>query len=396
MTKELTTKLNYTTLSHEEQSVLKQIWTCLFDLWGKNSDPNVNNHLIKKESDSASSTTTATTVTDTANKSSIHEQFQKILNLDANALYEEFWEMLRLESPDCNLLRFARARNFNLDETIKLLSRNFKFRLERNINDAVNQGEFGIFHEENKPLGIIKNLELQKVALAYRDKEGRPIILVRPKLHFSRDQTEDELEKFAIYVIEITRLFMKEGNATILFDLNGFTLSNMDYTPVKFIITCFEAHYPESLGSLLIYKAPWLFSPIWAIVKNWLDPVVASKVVFAKNLKDLTKYVDMKQIPGYMGGENIEFDLETYTAPEVDGLLKNDDTKASLLKIRSEIINKFESITKDWIQETDPAKSQKLWDIKCELGESLCDNYSQLDPYIRTRCQYDTQGFLNI
>jgi hypothetical protein len=29
---------------------------------------------------------------------------------------------------------------------------------------------------------------------------------------------------------------------------------------VKFILKCFEANYPESLGILLIHNAPWIFS----------------------------------------------------------------------------------------------------------------------------------------
>lgn len=33
----------------------------------------------------------------------------------------------------------------------------------------------------------------------------------------------------------------------------------MDYVPVKFIIMCFEANYPESLGVVLIHNAPWVF-----------------------------------------------------------------------------------------------------------------------------------------
>lgn len=64
---------------------------------------------------------------------------------------------------------------------------------------------------------------------------------------------------------------------TIVFDMTGFSLSNMvwftgriarkdtadsskEYQPVKFIIKCFEANYPESLGLLLIHNAPWIFS----------------------------------------------------------------------------------------------------------------------------------------
>lgn len=34
---------------------------------------------------------------------------------------------------------------------------------------------------------------------------------------------------------------------------------SQDYTPVKFMIKCFEANYPESLGAVLVHKAPWVF-----------------------------------------------------------------------------------------------------------------------------------------
>lgn len=67
---------------------------------------------------------------------------------------------------------------------------------------------------------------------------------------------------------------------TIMFDMTGFSMANMvrlhvvcivrdehqvltvppqDYTPVKFMIKCFEANYPESLGAVLVHKAPWVF-----------------------------------------------------------------------------------------------------------------------------------------
>lgn len=42
--------------------------------------------------------------------------------------------------------------------------------------------------------------------------------------------------------------------------MKDFSLSNMDFPPVKFIIKCFEANYPESLGLLLIHNAPWVFA----------------------------------------------------------------------------------------------------------------------------------------
>lgn len=42
--------------------------------------------------------------------------------------------------------------------------------------------------------------------------------------------------------------------------MTDFSLANMDYAPVKFMVKCFEANYPESLGTVLIHKAPWIFS----------------------------------------------------------------------------------------------------------------------------------------
>lgn len=46
---------------------------------------------------------------------------------------------------------------------------------------------------------------------------------------------------------------------TIVFDMTGFSMANMDYAPVKFMVKCFEANYPECLGAVLVHKAPWIF-----------------------------------------------------------------------------------------------------------------------------------------
>jgi hypothetical protein len=77
----------------------------------------------------------------------------------------------------------------------------------------------------------------------------------------------------------------------------------MDYTPVRFMIKCFEANYPESLGAVLVHKAPFVFSAIWNIIKGWLDPVVASKIHFTKHLEDLEQYIPRSQIMKELGGD---------------------------------------------------------------------------------------------
>lgn len=72
---------------------------------------------------------------------------------------------------------------------------------------------------------------------------------------------------------------------------------------MKFLVTCFEAYYPETLGSCLIHKAPWVFSTVWNLITPLLDPVVATKIHFTKDCEELTIYVSKDSLPGNITGE---------------------------------------------------------------------------------------------
>ncbi len=64
--------------------------------------------------------------------------------------------------------------------------------------------------------------------------------------------------------------------------------------------------YPERLGYMLIINAPWIFKPLWAMVKPWLDPNTVSKIrVFGYNdyQEELKKVIDVSEIPKEYGGQ---------------------------------------------------------------------------------------------
>lgn len=74
---------------------------------------------------------------------------------------------------------------------------------------------------------------------------------------------------------------------------------------VKFLVQCFEAYYPESLGILIIHKAPLVFWGVWKIIEPWLDPVVASKIRFTRGDKELTDVIEAERLPNkYEGGKD--------------------------------------------------------------------------------------------
>ncbi|KAH3661788.1 hypothetical protein OGAPHI_005966 [Ogataea philodendri] len=307
-----------------------------------------------------------------------------------------FWEFLRHDTPDNLILRFVRARKWDVDKSLAMIAHTMTWRSkEFGVEKLLREGELGLLEDGRK--GVIKQFETGKCYIRGFDKTGRPIVFIRPRFHFPSEQTEEEVEMFTILVIEYARLILNEpvDSCSVVFDLTGFTMGNMDYTSVKFIIKAFEAHYPESLGVLFIHSAPWIFGGIWNIVKNWLDPVVASKIVFAKKYEDLLKVIDAKHLPKDLGGEDT-FEWKYLEPTKTDnGKLHTDPAKKKELEEeRSKLIENFVLKTIEWIECHETEKSRALMTERLALGKQLSENYKLLDGYIRNRGIYDRLGYI--
>lgn len=177
--------------------------------------------------------------------------------------------------------------------------------------------------------------------------------------------------------------------------MTDFSMANMDYVPVKFMIKCFEANYPESLGTVLVYKAPWIFNAIWNIIRGWLDPVVAGKVHFAKNVEELQKFVPMSQIPAELGGDE-KWQYE-YVEPREgeNARMQEEAPRLQLEGERVELVKQYESSILDWIAggETTEGLEERRKE-RDTIAEGLRLNYWKLDPYIRARTLYDRIGLI--
>jgi hypothetical protein len=175
--------------------------------------------------------------------------------------------------------------------------------------------------------------------------------------------------------------------------LTGFSLANMDYTPVKFIIKCFEANYPESLGSVIVYKAPWVFNAIWSILRGWLDPVVAAKVHFAKNVRELEKSIPRKQIPKELDGDEDWTYKYVEPVPGENEKMNDEATKGALEGERADIVKKYENAVIRWLHEGEAVMEENRKE-RDSAAEELRQNYWKLDPYVRARSVYDRLGIL--
>ncbi|KAJ8968258.1 hypothetical protein NQ317_001900 [Molorchus minor] len=183
---------------------------------------------------------------------------------------------------DFSLKRYLRAFK-TADNAFKAILKTNKWRQEYGVNSLT----------PDTP-SIKVNFEANKArVLRHRDMQGRPVIYIPAKNHNATNRDIDELTKFIVYCLRHVKKCFEEivDNLCIVFDLQDFGVTCMDYQLVKNLIWLLSRHYPERLGVCLIINSSTLFSSCWAVIKGWLDENTTSKVVFVGSEDELCKYL---------------------------------------------------------------------------------------------------------
>ncbi|KAJ1967934.1 phosphatidylinositol transfer protein csr1 [Dispira parvispora] len=310
-------------------------------------------------------------------------------------LRESFWRVVQADHPDSILLRFLRARKWNVDKALAMILTALRWRIESRVDEVITLGEEGL---------DLKILEKGISFLHGEDKQGRPVVVTRVKMHRKDDQTVEEMTRYLIWTIETLRMFLAPGmeTVTIIFDLSDFTMANMDFNFVKILIRCLEAYYPESLGALLIYNAPWIFSGVWRMISPLLDPVVASKINFIDQKQQFENFIDPTQLVDWLGGQSsFRYEYQKPT-PEENKLMKNVEERDRRLAQYTALTNQLEEVTRSWAElgaplDDNESAKQELADLQSKrmaLAEELRQVVRDMDPYIRARTLYHRMGVL--
>ncbi|KAK3065013.1 hypothetical protein LTS18_013663 [Coniosporium uncinatum] len=318
-----------------------------------------------------------------ADKHGMNQAFKDALAAHSSEeMRTAFWSFVKHDHPDGLLLRFLRARKWDVQAALVMMVATMHWRItEAHVDDDVMlRGEMALLKESQssdktqKKEGedFMAQLRMGKSFLHRYDKQGRPMCFVRVRLHRAGEQTEASLERFIVYTIETARLFLRlpVDTATIVFDMTDFSMKNMDYKPVKFMIKCFEANYPE----------------LSRITRR------SGKVHLTMTANDLAEYIDMKQVRKEMAGQ----EDWTYKYPEpVEGENKAMDDTTTLETLqddRAELVQRYEKAILDW--EVDPSRGKEIESERNEVVKALKNNYWKLDPYVRARSLYDRNGML--
>lgn len=212
---------------------------------------------------------------------------------------------------DATLLRFLRARKFDLEKSKLMFTDCEKWRKEFKVDELYETFEY----PEKKEVDAIYPQFYHKT-----DKDGRPIYIEQlGKLDLTKlykvttperqlQRLVVEYEKFLrdrLPVCSVQQGKLVETSCTIM-DLSGVGLSQ--FWKVKNYVQqashLSQNYYPETMGKFYIINAPYLFSTVWSLVKPWLDEVTVKKISILDSSyhKTLLEQIPAESLPKTLKG----------------------------------------------------------------------------------------------
>uniref|UniRef100_A0A1B6BXY7 CRAL-TRIO domain-containing protein n=1 Tax=Clastoptera arizonana TaxID=38151 RepID=A0A1B6BXY7_9HEMI len=213
---------------------------------------------------------------------------------------------------DTMLLRFLRARDFNVEKARGLLSESLTWRKKHGVDKVLSEYQIPQVVTDYFPGGW-----------HHHDKDGRPLYLLRlgqmDVKGLLKTIGEDGLLKLIMHVCEEGLRLADEATRScgkpiltwcLLVDLEGLNMRHLWRPGIKAllrIIEIVEANYPETLGRVLIIRAPRVFPILWTLVSTFIDDITRSKFLFygGNDYQDaggLTDYIPEQYVPDFLGG----------------------------------------------------------------------------------------------
>ncbi|THD26940.1 SEC14 protein 2 [Fasciola hepatica] len=220
--------------------------------------------------------------------------------------------------PECSsketLVRWLRARNWNVLEAEKMLRSHIKWRLENEVDTILTWFKVPEVIEKYFPGGICGH-----------DKLGRPLFIapvgcLDPK-SFLKCVTRTEFLQSRVYELErVMKVVLPTAAAeagrpieqlSVIMDMQGLGLKHMSpslLTIVSESVTVLESNYPEVLGTCFVVNAPPLFSRLYAFVKPLLSRETQEKIqILDGNYQEtLLQYFDASNLPAVYGGTLVD------------------------------------------------------------------------------------------
>ncbi|KAJ1680203.1 phosphatidylinositol transfer protein csr1 [Spiromyces aspiralis] len=390
-------------LSPDEKSALKQFWKFYLDNkdlhWEKvESDPvSIINTSSDKEENKPDPNievydgcTFGQTIQERMMAKGLLKEGEDIVPVPFKSLRQDdsygeaFWSAIRQDSPDVLLLRFLRARKWDVRKANLMGAAAVKWRAYENVEEILWTGE-----SMNEASLMAKGVSF----IHGHDKLGHPIIWSPSCKHHQRDQPFASMKRYLIWMMETARQLLQQPieKVCLIMDLTDHSNANMDWPFVKMFLKILEAYYPECLAICIVYNGPWWFSGVYKMITPLLDPVVAAKIQFAKNGDGLRQFIDNDQLLASRGGSNKYEYQYVFPKPGENDLMKDQATRDALVEKRREIIKRLEEATRQWVY-ADSDNNERMEEEREQYIKDYIEVSRKLEDYARARHLYHRLG----
>jgi hypothetical protein len=235
-----------------------------------------------------------------------------VLQAARRFIYEEMQVTDKLRWNDWYILRFCRARKFDIVKIKEMIQNYLKWLVNMKF-DKVNEIDidnfaklrefsgYGYYNTDKKgrPIYIdqVRNLKVKEVFENYKDEElmayyiqsyDRLIHVIFPECSRAANKRIEQT---------CTIMDLKDVNAVKLFTgkIKAFSKIASDIA---------QDYYPEILGTMYILNAGFLFSGIWMVMKHWFDAKTQAKIniISGSGKKELALVIDLENLPVFLGG----------------------------------------------------------------------------------------------
>ncbi|KAK2501332.1 LOW QUALITY PROTEIN: hypothetical protein MC885_020103, partial [Smutsia gigantea] len=190
---------------------------------------------------------------------------------------------------DEHILRFLRARDFHLDRAREMLRQSLSWRRQHQVD---------LLLQTWQPPALLE--EFYAGGWHYHDIDGRPLYILRLGHMDTKGLMKAVGEEALLQHVLSVNEEGQKSSWTCLVDLEGLNMRHLWRPGVKALLRMIEVvedNYPETLGRLLIVRAPRVFPVLWTLKfliysgSNYQGP------------GGLVDYLDKDVIPDFLGGE---------------------------------------------------------------------------------------------
>lgn len=229
------------------------------------------------------------------------ERFRSLLS-------SSFSEPIVTHCTDVDLMRFLRARSFNVEAAFKQWDACRQWREENGVEDILN-GPFPLEDELSSTLSCAYYGEDKKHRPLYVECSGAVDAATVARLNRA-DLVRRHIYHQELQVRRVEESAARQGDPAIdcwceIHDMQGLSMQHRQvlglFTHLARLDTDF---YPERAGKIFFVNVPTVFPALWKICRRALDAKTREKfvVLSSSQTHELLKYFDADQLPVQYGG----------------------------------------------------------------------------------------------